>query len=329
MKKRITAVVVLLAFVLAGVALVSYNREKTDHEQDITLAVSVQPLNAPVYAAKDKGFFEEEGLHVSLQPYSAGKDALNATLSGKAQFCTVSDTPLTFAGLKGENVYVVATIGNSNDHVKIVARKDRGIAGPLDLKGKNIGVRPGTSSEYFLYSYLTFNGMRMENVHMIGMQIDEMEDALADGKIDAAVAWEPYLTSQQKRLGADAVVLENAYVYRLDWNIAGRQDFIGKNQETVAKLLRAIIKATDYIAENPDDAEKIVARNIGRKSVTLTKNTYDVHLQQSLIVNLESQARWAIESGLTDQRQVPNYLPMIYAEGLRAVRPEAVTVISE
>ena len=43
--------------------------------------------------------------------------------------------------------------------------------------------------------------------------------------------------------------------------------------------------------------------------------------------NIENEARWAIETGLTDKTQVPNFLPFFYPDGLTTVKPEAVTIV--
>jgi NitT/TauT family transport system substrate-binding protein len=42
---------------------------------------------------------------------------------------------------------------------------------------------------------------------------------------------------------------------------------------------------------------------------------------------MENQARWAIRSKLTDRNKVPNFLEYIYFDGLKAVRPEVVTIV--
>ena len=61
--------------------------------------------------------------------------------------------------------------------------------------------------------------------------------------------------------------------------------------------------------------------------MTLSDYTFGVQLQQNLLLNLESQARWAIQNRLSDQPEVPDFLPFLNSEGLRSVDPDAVTVI--
>ncbi len=113
----------------------------------------------------------------------------------------------------------------------------------------------------------------------------------------------------------------------MQWNIVAGQAFANHHPDTVKRLLRALIKAREYLMNHPDESRAIVARYLGDETVTLTDYSFDVHLRQNLLINLESQARWAIMNRLTDQQEVPNFLPLLYMEGLRAVDPDAVMVI--
>lgn len=55
--------------------------------------------------------------------------------------------------------------------------------------------------------------------------------------------------------------------------------------------------------------------------------TFELSLNQSFLVNIEDEARWAIRNKLTDKTGVPNYLDYIYIDALESVKPDAVTVI--
>jgi hypothetical protein len=45
------------------------------------------------------------------------------------------------------------------------------------------------------------------------------------------------------------------------------------------------------------------------------------------LLSLELQARWAMGTGLIEQKEVPNFLPAISSQALRAVDSRAVTLI--
>src|SRR5262245_42912352 len=49
-----------------------------------------------VFIAQMKGYFENEGLNVVLQPHRTGKSALDAALEGRADLATVADIPIMF-----------------------------------------------------------------------------------------------------------------------------------------------------------------------------------------------------------------------------------------
>ena len=54
---------------------------------------------------------------------------------------------------------------------------------------------------------------------------------------------------------------------------------------------------------------------------------FSVTLDQSLLLTLEDETRWAIKNKLTGRTNIPNYLYHIYLDALHAVTPEAVTII--
>jgi ABC-type nitrate/sulfonate/bicarbonate transport system substrate-binding protein len=321
----------LLFVVIVVIAGIVGCRQREDHKpsalEKITFAVSAQPLSAPVYVAQARGFFEREGLQVSLSSHTSGKAALAAVLGGKADFCTVAETPIMFAGLKGEKIYVLATIADSRRYTKIVARRDRGITEPEDLKGKRVGVTFGTNAEYFFHAYLTFNGIAGETVHLVDLKPEEMPGAMIRGDVDAVVLWKPNDSKVEKALGPNAMALTNEHIYKILWNIVARQDFVTAHPETVKKFLRALAQAERYIVGNPAAARALMAKKIGTGPFPLDDCNYDMYLGQNLLIVLEEQARWAIRKGRTDAREVPNFLPFLYPEGMEAVAPESVTVI--
>lgn len=299
---------------------------RTGKIEQVTIAVSRQPISAPVYIAQDLKLFEREGLQVSLQQYWTGKEALESVIAGKSDFCTVAETPAMFAALKNEPIFIIATIGDSDRYMKIIARRDRNILDGRDLKGKKIGVSPGTNAEYFLDAYLAFSGISKEQIHRISLKPEMMTDALVKGNIDAAVSWDPHAENQQKKLSENAVLLENEQIYQMSWNIVARREQVKGRPETVQKLLRALVQAQNYIADHPQEARKITAGYVGNDDFNLADFNFDVRLGQSLVLHLEEQARWAIKSGLTDKKEVPNFLNFLYFEGMEAVAPDSVTV---
>lgn len=313
---------ILLAVVLAG--MTGCQKEQKSLEK-VTIALGTQTLSAPVYVAHQMGFFKEEGFDITLQSHQFGKDALASVLKGSARFGTVAETPLMFAGLKGEKFSILATIADSNQYHKIVARKDRGIAGPKDLAGKRIGMKAGTTTEYFLDALLAYYGIPANRVDKVTINPEEMLTALAKGDIDAVVVWPPYTSNAQNLLGKNALMIENDKIYSLYWNIVTTREFAEANPKTVKRLLRALLRAERYISSNSAAVSAIMAKIVGDGSFTVVGNNFDLYQGQNLLLSMEDQARWAIKMRLTDLKEVPNFLPHFYTKGVKDVAPEALS----
>jgi NitT/TauT family transport system substrate-binding protein len=110
----------------------------------------------------------EESLDATPPPQAFGQRALNAVIEGKADLGTVADTPIMFAVMSGKKVAILAVIQTSNKNEAIVARLDRGIAKPSDLKGKTIGVSLGTASDFFAETILIVHGIDRKQVNIEG-----------------------------------------------------------------------------------------------------------------------------------------------------------------
>ena len=106
------------------------------------------------------------------------------------------------------------------------------------------------------------------------------------------------------------------------------QDFVQRSPQTIARFLRALIQAEDFLAKHPAQAQNIIAAAI-KVDQELVRQVWDafsyqVSLSQNLLITLEDETRWAMKNKLTDQTVMPNYLSYIYVDGLKSVKPGAV-----
>ncbi len=298
----------------------------------IIVAVGTWPASASVYIAHEKGYFREEGLDATLRNYPAGHLCLAALLSGKADFATSAETPLTRAALEGKPFAVVAIIADIDRAVLIIARKDRGIANVSDLRGKKIGLVAGTAAEFFLHIYLTTSYIDPGEVRVINLAPEKVVDALLTGEVDAVSTWSPYTGILQDKLGGNGVVLHESGLYTMQWIVTVTRDLPRRDPDVITRFLRAIVRANRFITEKPAEARAITAKNCGMEAAALEKEwgnfTMKAALEQPMILALEDQARWMIKKeALT--RQTPNFLDFIYAKGLKEVQPETVRIAGE
>jgi len=317
-----------LALIATLMACQKPQTQNAEPPQKISVAYTFQPQSTLVHIAVAKGYFAEEGLDVQPLMHTYGKAALQSVVENKADFATVAETPVMFNVLKGEKIFVIANIEASSMNNAIVARKNAGITTPKDLKGKRIAFTPGTTSDFFLDSLLTANGLTRKDIQPIGLKPEEFQDAIMEKKVDAVSTWNYPLTQIKQRLGADGIIFYDREIYTETFNIAVRQDFVQKNPDTVKRFLRALIKAENFVTQSPDEAQSIMsaATNIDQSLIHEVWNAFNYHvvLDQTLLLTLEDETRWAMKNKLTDQTEMPDYLSFIHLDSLKAVKPEAI-----
>lgn len=289
------------------------------------------PQACLVPIAFDRGYFQAEGIEAVLQAQTSGMAALQSVLDGKADLATVAETPIVHAVMRGEQLAIIATVATANRNQAIVVRKDRGIATPADLQGKSVGVTLGTNGEFFLDTFFIAHGIERSKVRVVDLKPEAMVAALTTGSVDAVATWQPYVLRLQSALGAAGMTIPSEELYTENYSAVLRRDLLSQQPELAARLLRALVRAEEAIARQPDDARRLLAECTGVESAQAAElqGIFDlkVGLQQSLLISLEDQARWALPREEHGKAQMRDMLDYIHPEGLLAVKPEAVRLI--
>lgn len=334
MKKRLLVSAVGVAVLAAAVYLLGPKPSPVEaprHPLAVRIATANQPIGCLLYVACQNGYMDREGLSVTLLPFSSGKDALNATLEGKADFAEVAETPVVLSALRGEKLAVVATIASTQKGMAVAGRKDRGVTAPKDIKGKKVGVTPGTNGDFFFRIFMLRHGLQREDVQIVDVPPDRMVQALTDGEVDAVATWQPHLARLGRAMGDGASVFYGEGLYTWAWNIVGRRDYVSGNPDACTRLVRALLRADEFVNREPDRARGIVAAHLKMDPGLLADiwRTLDfgVALGQWLLISMEEQAKWAIEEGRAATNATPNFLEVFDSRALNAACPEAVDII--
>jgi sulfonate transport system substrate-binding protein len=299
--------------------------------EKVTIALATLPETALAQIAQAKGYFLKEGLDVTPHLHFFGKLALAEVLEGKADFATVAETPVMFAIMEGKGISIIAAIQSSTKNHAIVARKDKGILTPRDLKGRKIGTTIGITADYFTDAFLAMYGISRSEVEVVNLNPEDHEEALARGRVDAVSTFYPYLRRALSRQGENGIAFYEKDIYTETFNVVATKEFIRQNTGKVRKMLRALVKAEGFARDHQAEAQEIVA-DFSHINIDIVRNVwgdneFGVSLAQALVLALEDESQWAIKKGLTSAREVPNYLHYIYFDGLKAVKPEAMRIL--
>ena len=332
-KGIVIAVIIVIGILIASYLWLGQEQPKyTGPIENVTIGISATSLlPSLVHIADEKGYFLEEGIDIEIKGYPAGKFAFAATFEEEVDICTVADTPIVSNSFTRTDFAAFATILDSAQHAKALARNDRDINTPQDLIGKKIATTIGTTAHFFMVSFFIVNGMALDDVEILNLKPKEMNDAIVNGSVDAIFAWEPNILNAKKILGVNATLLPSNVGYTVTFNLVSKNEFIEKNPELLKKVIKALVKAEDFAKNNRAESVDLIASRLETDRDDIDElwagYKFRVSLPQFLLVTLEDEARWYIESNLTNATEVPNYLDYIYMDALETVKPEAITII--
>lgn len=297
----------------------------------LVFAVAELLDSVPALVAHQQGFFAQEGLDVEVRFYSAGKDALAAVRRGEADLATVADFPIVLAILDGADIRIIATISKSGRENSIVARKDRGITEPSHIRGKVVGVIPRTTSEFLLDEFLIMNGMPRSAITVVPLKPGETVNALLTGRVDAVSTWSQYTATLLKSLGDKGVRFFAEETYQMYWNVVASRELVTGRRDSVHKFVKALDRANSYIMSDPAGARKVAMGALRLDPAQLAEvwadYEFDLSLDHTLPITLESQARWVMKQEATTARELPAFRDFICVDPLHDIRPAAVTVM--
>lgn len=295
----------------------------------VLIAVSKSPLSTPFYIAKAINAFENTCVSVEYDDVIGGQLAFDKVMSSDVDFGTSSDSVIAFQSLTKKSFVTHVTFVQSDNDLKLLTRKADKISTVIDLKGKNIGVTKGTASEYFLSTLLAIDGLSIEDVELYDYKPEELVNGFAMNEVEAIVPWEPFAFNVVERFNDQISVHDTKNFNTINFNLISKKadDLLVKK---AACVIQGLNTAIAYIALHPEQSKTIV-----REKLNLTPSFIDwvwsdyifkLGLNQSLILNIKSQAAWAIETQMSKYKVMPNVDAYLDKRAMLQVEPEAVNI---
>ena len=161
-------------------------------------------------------------------------------------------------------------------------------------------MKKGTSTYGGLLAWAESEGIDLSRVKLIELGPGDMPDALASGAVEAIVASEPTPSVVEARGGRQLATLGglgNSYPILL----VARSRFLQAEPETAARFLRALSRASAFIADHGDEAAVIVAAKTGLSLETtrraMSHHYYTIQLDADTLASLASIADFLRSQG--------------------------------
>jgi NitT/TauT family transport system substrate-binding protein len=214
---------------------------------------------APLVLAKEAGIFAKNGLDVTIKKIPQ-KDRHLAIASGDVQCAaTTVETWLVWdaAGIKTKQIF---QLDKSYGADGMVVRKD--IASIKDLKGKTVAASaPGTSPYFALAWMLKENGLSVKDVKVVNMEPGPAAQAFIAGQNDAALTYEPYLSSVREKPDAGKIIA-TTLDYPMVMDTVGCTPAFLVNEKAAAALAQSYFEALDMIKKDQAKSYEIMGADV-------------------------------------------------------------------
>jgi NitT/TauT family transport system substrate-binding protein len=214
---------------------------------------------APIYIAKENGFFEAEGLDVELlkTEWTQFKDLLNL---GKID---LGQQPIMmFLKPIEEGLNVKMTAGVHKGCLRIQAATKGKIKTVEDLRGKRIGV-PGMGTPPFIFANRVLSRNNIDPRTQIEWRVfpsGELPLALQKGEVDAVATSEPIgslLLAEGKVQNIADLGVDNQYADEYCCSIMLNGKFATDRRDVCAATVRALLKGAKWVQANPRAAARL------------------------------------------------------------------------
>lgn len=262
--------------------------------------------------ARDNGYFDEEfakyGYKANLVPMTGAGPAINEALaSGSLDIGILGDVPAVNGKANGIDTKVISFNGLNNT-VVILGNPDSKITSIEDLKGKKVATQKGAFMHRLLIYILESKDLSIDDIEFINLTSQDALAALESGSVDAAVT-QPNDTTYRlvQENGYDEIIFSRDYDGWASGSMTEiRTDFLKENEDVAVAFLTAIIRANEYIENNPEAlVDQWVTAGYSKESYDYSYPDHDnyatIEASSDVVDNAKNTLKFLQDNDLTDK----------------------------
>jgi len=251
LKKRHAIVLTLLATLAASPAAA---------QTKVAIGYSGWTGFAPLYLAKEAGIFSKNGLDVTLKKIPQASRHL-AIASGDIQCAATTVETWLVWNANGVATTQIFQMDKSYGADGMVVRNN--IASIKDLKGKTVAASaPGTAPYFTLAWFLKKNGLSVKDVSVVNMEPGPAAQAFIAGQNDAAMTYEPYLSSVRSKPDAGKIVATTLDYPMIMDTFGCTPKFLADSPDAAKALAKSYFDAVSMIKSDQAKSYEIMGADV-------------------------------------------------------------------
>lgn len=287
-------------------------------QADTPLRIGYQKSSTLISLLKSQGTLEQaladQDIRVSWHEFASGQPLLEALNVGNIDLSAdVADTVPVFAQAAGAQLAYFARETPSPAAQAILVRDGSPLHSLADLKGKKVAVTKAAGAHYLLIAALAKANLKFSDIQPAYLTPADGRAAFENGKVDAWVIWEPFLSAAQRQLPTRTLEGSQGLASYQRYYLTSSR-FAAEHPEVLQTVYSELAKAGDWLRANPAEAARILGPLWGNLDPAIVEQANG---------RRSYQVRPVEPDGLGEQQKIAD---AFFAEGLlpRAVDTRAV-----
>jgi NitT/TauT family transport system substrate-binding protein len=204
----------------------------------------------------------------------------------------------------------------------VVSGIDSDIDTIADLRGKRVGIWPGSTQEVVILDRLAAEGMSFSDIESVRVSFSDMAPALARGDLDAYVGAEPAAgISLANETGKIVEYPYSTPTGSLNMVLTTRQELIDEDPELVSMVLDVHRQATEYAMATREAFVQVAMESLGQQRKSIELAAPNVELTWAIDEEFMTRASYYGSQMLEKRqiRQLPDYDTFINPSFVRAM----------
>lgn len=331
---------IISAIIIAVVAVAVIFSFQKDKSQNVGVTIPIRigyqtawvPQAELAQVLKHTDILEKNGLKGEFKGFNYGGPLNEAALAGEVDVFFVADFPAINLLSKSDKFSIVARLADFRNG--IIVPSESLTQSISDLKGKTLSIPFGSSPHVHALNFIKDNGLDLEDFNIKNLDITEQMSILQKGSTknwegaDAFATWDPAMAAFEENGKARILKLFNPVGV-----IVMANDFIAQNPNAAEKFLESFIEGYFYYAKNQtkadgwfiDESKFTYPQAVIDRSVSPEKNLkansineINILLSEDRIAQLESLMNGAVSNGLLKQSyDIKSRINQKILEGIR------------
>ena len=227
-------------------------------------------LHVPFYYGKEKGFYKEEGIDLTINEGRGSANTVQVVAAGSDTFGLADSSSLIATAAKGAEIKSVMTVLSSTGY-SVVSLASAGIKTPKDLEGKKFAVSAGDPLGQLFRAMAAYNKLDMSKINFVQVDPAAKVVSVLEKRVDALLGGADDQFFLIKYKGEEPAALRYADhgANIVGMTILTQQATIKAKPDLVRRFVKATARSWEEARKNPEaavDATMKVKADLNRAS---------------------------------------------------------------